>query len=248
MQMGIEDFSYLDIIRALFALGFVIISLISGFKILGKYFKYKNRYFISVGLTWIFISTPWWPLPITLISVLFFNYALEPLLYLYIMTAFVPLALIFWIISFTNIIYPKYKKQIIIPYLIICVSYFVLYHIFLFINPDYISKYKGQFQYQHSSFVYFFLVFTLISAIITGFLFAKESTKSKDPKIQWKGRFLFLAIMLFLIGSILDTFSFGNVIIQTIARFILIISAIEYYMGFFLPKKLEKWLIKDKKI
>jgi len=247
MQMGIEDFSYLDIIRALFALAFVIISLISGLKILGKYFKYKSREFISVGLTWIFISTPWWPLPITLISVFFFNYALEPLLYLYIMTAFYPLALTCWIISFASIIYPDYKKKIIFPYLIVCVFYTVMYHLLLFINPDYISKYIGQFQYQHSIFIYLFLVFTLISTIITGFLFGKKSIQSKDPKIQWKGRFLFLAIMLFIIGCIFDTFSFGSVIMQTIARFILIISAIDYYMGFFLPKKFEKWLIKDLK-
>lgn len=246
MQMGIEEFTSLDIMRALFALIFVIISLISGLKILGKYFKHKNKSFISVGLTWIFISTPWWPLPITLITVFFFNYALEPLVYLYLMTAFIPLALIFWIISFAILIYPTHKKQIIIPYLIICMSYFIIYHILFFINLDYISKYKGHFQYQHSIFIYIFLVFTLFSAMITGFLFALKSTKSEDPRIQWKGRFLFLAILLFIIGVFFDTFSFGSVIMQTIARFILIFSAIEYYMGFFLPKKLENWLTKDK--
>ncbi len=247
MQMGIEEFTSLDIIRALFALIFVVISLISGLKILQKYFEHKNKSFISVGLTWIFISTPWWPLPITLITVLLFNYALEPLVYLYLMTAFIPLALIFWIISFTNLIYPTYKKQIIFPYLVICVFYFIIYHILLFINIEYISVYKGHFQYQHSIFIYIFLVFTLFSAMITGFLFALKSTKSEDPRIQWKGRFLFLAILFFIIGVFLDTFSFGSVIMQTTARFILIFSAIEYYMGFFLPKKIENWLIKDTK-
>jgi hypothetical protein len=247
MQMGIEEFTSIDIIRGLFALIFVIISLISGLKILGKYFKYKNISFISFGLTWIFISTPWSALPINLILVLLFNYAIEPLMYLYIMTAFIPLALICWIISFTILTYPAHKKQIILPYLIICMFYFIMYHVFLFINPDYISKYSGHYQYQHSYFIYIFLVFTLISALITGFLFALKSTKSEDPRIQWKGRLLFLAILLFVIGAIFDTLSFGNVIMQTIARFILIISAIEYYMGFFLPKNVEKWLIKEKK-
>ena len=247
MQMGIEEFTSLDIMRALFALIFVIISLLSGLKILHKYFEHKNRIFISVGLTWIFISTPWWPLPLTLITVVLFNYALEPLTYMYLMTAFIPLALIFWIISFTSLTYPTRKKQIIFPYLIICVVYFIMYHILLFINPDYISVYKGHFQHQHSNFIYAFMFFTLISALITGFLFAKKSTQSEDPKIQWKGRFLFLAILFFIIGALLDAVSFGSVIMQTIARFVLIFSAIEYYMGFFLPKKVEKWLIKDKK-
>jgi hypothetical protein len=245
MQMGIGDFTSLDLIRAIFALIFVIISLISGFKILGKYFKYNNRTFISVGLTWIFLSTPWWPLPITLITVLLFNYALEPLVYLYLMTAFIPLALIFWIISFTILTYPSHKKQIIIPYLIICMSYFVIYHVFFFMNPEYISTYHGQFQFRHTNYIYAFLVFTVISVIITGILFAVKSTKSEDPKIQWKGRFLFLAILSFIIGVIFDTFSFGSAVMQTIARFVLIISAIEYYLGFFLPEKVEKWLIKE---
>lgn len=81
--------------------------------------------------------------------------------------------------------------------------------------------------------------------IITGVLFAKRSMKSSDPRIQWRGKFLLLAFSSFAVSGIIDATFDLTAILVVIVRVLLISSAIEYYLGFLLPKRLEKWLIKE---
>ena len=50
-----------DILHGSFSLLYVIISFSLGLIILFKYFKFKNRLYVLVGLTWIFLSFPWLP-------------------------------------------------------------------------------------------------------------------------------------------------------------------------------------------
>jgi len=246
LLIGVEQFTELDIIRAVFSLAFVVISIFIGLKILLKYFSLRRTELITVGLTWIFLSSPWWPLPVTFILAFVFNSGLDPVIYRYLMSAFIPVALICWIYSINNIVYLGRKKNLFYLYLGISLAYIVVYHVFIFINPDLISIYNGGFQFQNSLFLYFFFIFTIITAIITGALFALQSFKSIDAKIRWKGRFILLAVLVFIAGALADTFSFGNVIIQTFARFILIIASIFYYLGFFLPDWVASLIIKDK--
>jgi len=111
MYLTLEDLSQLVILRAVFTLAFVLVSMIVGIRILSKYFAYKKKELITVGLTWIFISSAWWPLAFTFLGILLFNYALEPTVYLYLMTAFIPLALISWVYSFANLVYPSKKEK-----------------------------------------------------------------------------------------------------------------------------------------
>ncbi len=78
-------------------------------------------------------------------------------------------------------------------------------------------------------------------------LFTRKSLESDDKKTQWKGRFLILAFISFTIGSTLEVMLFLDPpeILRTIVRIILILSTIEYYLGFFLPDRLAAWLIKE---
>ena len=50
-----------DFLQGLFSLLFVIISLVLGFTILTKFFKYKSKLYILVGLSWIGVANPWFP-------------------------------------------------------------------------------------------------------------------------------------------------------------------------------------------
>lgn len=246
MYLTLNDLTELEILRAIFTLIFVGISLIVGLRIISKYRSYKNPELLTVGLTWIFLSSPWWPLPITFILILLFNYALEPMVYLYLMTAFVPAALICWIYSFSSLMYSKKKWYIFTPFLIVCAFYMVAYHIFLFIAPELIGTHQGGFQYSRSFLVNGFAVFSLIITFITAILFSFKSIRSEDKTVRWKGRFLLIGILAFVLGSILDLFSTGNPFLQTTNRIILTLSAVGYYLGFFLPQRVADVLIKEK--
>jgi hypothetical protein len=72
----------------------VIVSLILGFTILLRYFEYKERTLLTVGLTWIFLTTPWWGEVFSLVSFLIVGTPLEPFVFLFIVNFFIPLALL----------------------------------------------------------------------------------------------------------------------------------------------------------
>ena len=80
--------------------------------------------------------------------------------------------------------------------------------------------------------------------LIPGILIARESLKSDDKEIKLKGRFLLAAFISWTIGAIMDAALQPNIITLTIARLILISSALEFYTGFLLPEKVKKIFLK----
>ena len=119
MIVGFEELTNYEIVHGLFALIFVIISLIIGLKILLKGFSLNRKEFITVGLTWILLASPWWSASLSFIFIIFFSYAIEPLLYMILANVFVPIALICWIYSFCTFTYPSLKRKLLLIYLII---------------------------------------------------------------------------------------------------------------------------------
>ena len=89
----------------------------------------------------------------------------------------------------------------------------------------------------------FFQIFAVFTTLVTGILFSKESMKVKDPLIKLKGKFLLVAFISFTIGALLDALLAFTPLNLVIVRLILISSAIEYYFGFFVPKRLANWII-----
>ena len=245
MYTTIADLTELDIFRAIFTLIFVIISLIVGIKILLKYFENKNKEVITVGLAWIFISSPWWSLSINFITIILFNYQLDPELHLLFMVGFIAPAFICWIYSFSVLAYPEKKNIIFLPYFFVCIVFEIFFIAFLFIDYNLIAAYEGGFTYRRTLFTTLFQLFIVVSLVITGIIFGIKSIKLETPEIQWKGRFFTLAIASFFIASALEIFSTGNLVLQLVNRIILSFSAITYYLGFFLPSKLADRLIKE---
>ncbi|TFF97350.1 MAG: hypothetical protein EU547_04540 [Promethearchaeota archaeon] len=247
MYKTILDLYPMDVFRAICTLIFVIISLLVGLRILLKYFQHKRKELITVGLTWIFVSSPWWPLAFGFISILFFNYLFDPVIYLLLMNGFSAFGVFTWIYSITELTYPNLKKLLVSIYGIICGVYEVILLTLLFIDYRYIAT-KGAnfdgFSYSRTLFPNLFYIFVVLTIVITAFFFCIQSIKSENPTVQWKGRFLLLGFITFIIASAFEIFSAGFKLLQAIIRIILIFAAIEYYLGFFLPDWLKRILIK----
>jgi len=97
----------------------------------------------------------------------------------------------------------------------------------------------------YNSFTRIFQAFAILSALLTGVLFALKSFKSGDATIRWKGRFLLIAFISFSAAAILDSGFALGIIGVIIIRLLLISSAIEYYLGFLLPDRIAKRLIRN---
>ncbi|TFG07820.1 MAG: hypothetical protein EU539_03985 [Promethearchaeota archaeon] len=233
-----------DLLNGIFALIFVIISLLVGFRILIKYFTLKKRELITVGLTWIFLSSGWWGAGFSFFLLTIFNYSMNPILYMFLGNIFVPIAIMCWIYSFASMVYTNMKNRIIIIFLVICVSYEVYLISILIFDPNAIGKFLGVFYYQPNIYVLAFQIFAILVSFITGILFSRKSLQSDDPKIRLKGKFLLIAFTAFTLGAIIDSAFAENPITLVIARIILALSAFAYYLGFLLPEKLAESLIR----
>ena len=58
--MAVSDLTIIDFIVGITYLTFIIIFVIIGIKITLKYFEHKRVELISVGMTWLFISSMVW--------------------------------------------------------------------------------------------------------------------------------------------------------------------------------------------
>lgn len=237
--MSISDFSPFGMVSNSFSVIFVIISMFIGLKILFKYFQVNEKTFITVGLTWIFMSSPWWARSISFLTEIFINETLAPIIYLSLTIVFVPFILLCWIYSYSNLLLLEHKSKLNILIGIFCGVNEIIIIILLIIKPEIVGVLGGTEEFYQRSRITYSMILQIISIIIllgTGIHFAYNSFQSLKPKIKWKGRFLLLAFVTFTIGSVLEAAIPLNDIGLIIARLILIISAIEYYFGFFLPK------------
>ncbi len=241
--MGLESLNAIEILRGSLSLIFVVISVIIGLKILSTYFKYQKKEFITVGLTWIFLSTSWWWPSFNFLSNLLFDQDLSIFSYLILANFFIPLAIISWIYSIYKLAYQN--KIMIISISVICVTYEILLFLFLFINPNLIGIEIEPGLVQRTSLTLTFAVFSIAVALISGILMAKKTLASEDRNIKWKGRFLIIAIVFFTIGAVLDAITWTNLIIIFFIRLLLILSSIAFYFAFFLPERVAKLITKE---
>ena len=237
--------SFLDTLNGVFSVIFVAISLLVGFTILSRYFKYKERVYFLVGSTWVLISSPWWPSSLSFLVALSNGVGITEVAYFLIGNLLVPVAVALWLLAFTEFLYTEKRKLILSIFAIIGVIFEVLFLIILFLNPDFIGE-LNIVDVNYKSFIMIFLIFFLLIIVVTGFLFANLSLKSEDPEVKLKGKLLVIAYITFSVGALLDSSIPLNEALIIITRLILIVSAFFWYAGFLLPKWLKKYLLKKK--
>jgi hypothetical protein len=230
----------IDIANGVFSIIFVSISILIGLTIISKYFEYKRRTYLLIGLTWIGMSAPWTPSSISLLTYFLFGTVLPIEILLFIAIFFLPIVQIFWIMVVCVFKEIKKRKLIVGVFIVEGILFEIYFILNLLTNPSAIGEFSGTFDMNYRLWVNLFLFSLLIIFLITGTMLALESYKSEDREVKLRGKFLFLAFYSFIIGSILDIFSATSIILLTIARLILISSAFEFYNGFILPDWMKK--------
>ncbi len=245
-----------DFLQGLFSLLFVLISLILGFKILSKYFKYKSNLYILVGLSWIGVANPWFPDSISFIMNLVLQESLPVELYFIIGNAFIPLALLTWLIAYTNMISKKRQKLVISITIILSIAFEIVFFYLLITDIDQIGIINPArpFTVDFGILITIYLLVVIVIMFITGIIFAQRSVKSEDKDIKLKGKLLRAAFITFTVAAILDSL-LGAIfedptdpilsIMVVATRVLLIIAAFEFYGGFILPKWMDALLRRE---
>ena len=244
-----------DILQGSFSLIFVCISLIIGFTILSKYSQHKSRLYILVGLSWIGIANPYFPDSISFVMNLLFNQSLAVEWYLIIGNIFIPIALICWLIAYTDMI--NKKRQTLVVSLTITFSILFemafFYIFFTDITQIGVIVPSRPFTVEFGLFLTIYLLVVILILLITGIKFAQKSIRSKEKDIRVKGKLLRAAFITFAIAAIMDSL-LGTIfedptdpllaVMVIITRLLLISSAFEFYGGFILPKWMHAIFVK----
>jgi len=230
----------------LFSLIFSIIATIIGLLIASKYRKYKQNTLLYVGLALPGLAFPWYPSSISFLTTLMIDQSLSREWYFLIGNAFLPIALFFWMLALTELILKKKQKIILIIYTVIGIIFEIYFFYSLFTTPDVIGELKGPVDVEYYGITRFYLIFVVLTIIVTGLLFVIECIKSGNPEIKLKGIFLQIAVILYTIGAIADGFMTLNFVTLPIIRIILISSIIMFYNGWILPETVKKLFLKQK--
>jgi len=249
----VDALEIVDYIQGSFSLLFVVISLIIGITILLKYFKYRTRIFILMGLSWIGLASPWFPDSISFLLIIFGGPKLPIGLYLIIGNVLLPFFLLIWIWAFSELLYKDKQKIFLGIFLILAIIFEIIFFYLYSIGIEtFLGEYQRVFQIEFKEFLTLYLVGFVIILLVTGILFARNSLKSSDPDVKLKGKFLLAAFISFCVGAGLDAITgllFENIYIISvfvvIIRSILISSALEFYAGFILPPFIKRIFQKE---
>jgi hypothetical protein len=236
------ELGFLELLQGLFSTILVVICIVVGITIMLKYFKFKQRDLLLVGIAYIGITTPWLGDVANLIMILIFDSELDEIWYFLIIIPLLAPFILLWVIAVSDMVFKSKQKEILILYFIAMVIFEIIFFILLLQSTENIGKSVSPFHYEYSLFTQIYFLIYLAFFVITGFLFSRESLKSNNPEIKLKGKFLLIAFILVTIGCILETSYTLTPLIVVIARVILSVSAIAFYFGFILPKFMKKSL------
>ncbi|TFF97883.1 MAG: hypothetical protein EU541_07600 [Promethearchaeota archaeon] len=213
-----------------------------GLRIISKYFKFKDKNFIYIGIIWIGIYHPWWSSTCSFLLALTTPYFLSLELYFLFALSLTPIFLTIWFIAFTDMVLQKYKIVLIVLIAVISGLFdiYLIYNVIFDVQAIGSFNENSIFDVQYNTISMIFLLFIVLVLLITGILFARESIKSGSPEIKLKGKFLTLAWILWAVGAILDSAVPLLIPLILLTRIILISSSILFYIGFLLPNFIKK--------
>ena len=243
--MGFEGLTQFEIIQGFVGIINLAITTIVGLKILSKYVTHKKVELFTVGLMMIFVTSAWWGATSTFLLYVLFDYELSDVAYIFISYGLVTITSIFWLYSFGYLVYPKSKWKITGAWLAICIVYTIFFMYFLFSNPSLLAVRVTRFDSETKTIVSGFVLLSLLTSLITQYIFFRKSSASEDKRIKWKGRLIFLGFIMFLIGGILDSVFQLNPISLVLTRILLAVSSIISYIGWTMPDRVANWLVKE---
>ncbi|TFG29968.1 MAG: hypothetical protein EU532_02080 [Promethearchaeota archaeon] len=235
----------METLQGALTFAFVLISTILGIIIVIKYFTFRKRELLLVGITWILIVSPYWPDAINFILILVYGTLLDIKIYFFLANALIPIIHITWMIAFTDLLYKQKQKTILLIFTAEAILFEIFFIYFLIIDPSLIGTQIAPFYVEWTDFIVFYLLFSILIFLITGILFAQRSLKSDKKELRLKGKFLMIAFITFATGTFIDAIGSLTEITLVLARTFVISGAFMFYIGFTLPTFIKELFLKE---
>ncbi|MHA1803625.1 MAG: hypothetical protein ACTSU4_03700 [Promethearchaeota archaeon] len=243
--MGVESFTSFELFQGGFGLAMLTVNFLLGIRIVSKYRTIKRKELITVGLMLIFLYSAWWGSAISFITILVFNVDVSDTFYIIISYGLIPIASLLWMYSFALLVYPHSKWKLFLIYLVFNFAYVIIFFYYLITNPSLLVIRVSKIDSETELVVTSYVMITLAISLITTFIFMRKSMLSPDKTIQWKGKLIFLALVIFVIGAVLDSVVSLTPPTLFFTRLILMISSVISYIGWIMPPRVAKLLSKE---
>ncbi len=226
----------LEFLQGSITLVFVIISVTLGISIMLRYRSNKQKEFLLVGITWVFLVSGYYPDAVNFVVILVTNAQIPALLYLTLATVFYPIIHVIWIKVFTELRYKDKQKTIMALFWVESVAYEVFLTFNLVADPAAVGAHLNPFYASFGTFVVIYFVFSMALFLITGTSFARFYLKSTTRENRLKGYFLLAAFISFILGVFIDLiFQPVTPLSLVVARVVLVTSGLEFFIGFVMP-------------
>lgn len=231
---------------------YIIINFFMFFLFIKMAIKTKNQLLYIFAIFNISIAAPWYASGFCYIYWLFSKNIMSYQIYVFIGTLGIPIIPLAWFYIYTDILYPKLKKKVLLLIGIFSVVFYLYLYYFLFFTPNApvveligIRNRNNPLDIEYKGFVLAYILISSILSFITFIHFGINSMLTREqPKIQWRGRFLLVSSIFLIIAVIADGFFSLTTIYLIIVRVFLILSTILFYLGFMMPD----WILKILKL
>lgn len=237
------EITTLNLIEGSLSLIYILITLILSIILVLKYFSLKKSELLFIAIALIGLAGPWFPEALGFLTIIFTNGALSDLFYLNVViiifmiaTAYLPIAMMSWLVAVTKLLNLEKRKPLLILFLVIFIVFEIIFFVFASIDLSLIGTFVDPFNSMESFFIAIFYIGNMIILLFTGFVFSYISMRSEIPKIKLKGRILLIGFIMFLIGGSLPYILY-DIPSLIIARIVVLISSILLYLGLLLPNR-----------
>jgi hypothetical protein len=238
----------LDYLNGTLSIIIVTTNIIVGVNIASKYFHYKQREFLLIGIFWMGIACPWYPSSISFLVALATGEGLGIHMYLIFGDVLIPALIVIWLAGITDLMYKDKQKLVLILASIYGVLFEIIFFYLLFTDYTLLGELQGIVDVQYKIFLIIYILSVFIILLITVLLLSLDLLKSEDPELKLKGKLILIGSLSFLIGALIDASVPLNFITLPITRLVLILSSIEFYAGFVLPEWTKKLFLKQEAI
>lgn len=232
--------SFFDYLYGTLSIVTVAFSILVGISIASKYFKYKDNKLLLVGFCNLGLYQPWWGSAVAFIMVLLTGSGIPTTLYFFVGNFFIPIFIVPWMYVMSEFL--SLKRKWILPLIYTIIGVIMSSYVLFYLITDYtiLGTINGFFDAEYSGIMMAYLIFTLVSIVITGIFFARKSLKAETKEIKLKGKFLIIAFLFYLGGGLFDAGATLSTMVLIISRTVLIIGSMLFYIGWLMPEKIKK--------
>ena len=227
-------------VNGIFMLLIVVLYWYIALKLFLKYTSLKDKNLLYLCLIFIFQSLTWLAPSVLFLSIILTGSLISFELYLLIGHA-LPLAVFFWIIIITELMF-KDKQKLILYIIGIYYAFMVIIFFYLFFTDiSLIGELRGFLGFQQGPFLIVRNLSSMIITIVSVILFYHESHKSDNPQVRLRGTLFLTAIVFVFLGAFLHIIT-G---LAVLALIFFLLASLSYYSALLTPEWMKKRLIKE---